>query len=152
MDNLMVVAALLLTWLPANAAETSQTADLQLDTVTVVASGVSNMIAASAGDVSQAHMASQPPQRPASILENIPGLIVTQHSGEGKANQYFLRAFNLDHGTDLALEVDDMPINMPSHARICTTRRVRITLMRAISRRPVPRESGWLTKSMRARL
>jgi hypothetical protein len=46
----------------------------------------------------------------------VPGLIVTQHSGEGKANQYFLRAFNLDHGTDLALEVDDMPVNMPTHA------------------------------------
>jgi hypothetical protein len=49
-------------------------------------------------------------------LENVPGLIVTQHSGEGKANQYFLRAFNLDHGTDLATEVDDMPVNMPTHA------------------------------------
>ena len=45
----------------------------------------------------------------------MPGLIVTQHSGEGKANQYFLRAFNLDHGTDLATEVDDMPINFPTH-------------------------------------
>ena len=54
--------------------------------------------------------------RPGAVLENVPGLIVTQHSGEGKANQYFLRAFNLDHGTDLATEVDDMPINMPTHA------------------------------------
>jgi hypothetical protein len=43
-------------------------------------------------------------------------MIVTQHSGEGKANQYFLRAFNLDHGTDFALEVDDMPVNMVTHA------------------------------------
>ncbi len=59
---------------------------------------------------------SQPLLRPAALLENVPGLIVTQHSGEGKANQYFLRAFNLDHGTDLALEVDDMPVNMPTHA------------------------------------
>lgn len=87
-----------------------------LDTITVVASGVSNMTAASAGDIDQAQIESQPLLRPAAILENIPGLIVTQHSGEGKANQYFLRAFNLDHGTDLALEVDDMPVNMPSHA------------------------------------
>ena len=46
----------------------------------------------------------------------MPGLIVTQHSGEGKANQYFLRAFNLDHGTDLATEVDNMPVNLPTHA------------------------------------
>jgi hypothetical protein len=87
-----------------------------LDTITVVATGVSNMTAASAGDIGQAQIESQPLLRPAAILENIPGLIVTQHSGEGKANQYFLRAFNLDHGTDLALEVDDMPVNMPSHA------------------------------------
>ena len=45
-----------------------------------------------------------------------PGLIVTQHSGEGKANQYFLRGYNLDHGTDLAITVDDMPVNMRTHA------------------------------------
>ena len=74
------------------------------------------MTAASAGDISGEQISSQPALRPAAILENIPGLIVTQHSGEGKANQYFLRAFNLDHGTDLALEVDDMPVNLPSHA------------------------------------
>ena len=87
-----------------------------LDTVTIVATGVSNMNAASAGDVGQEEIASQPLLRPGAVLENVPGLIVTQHSGEGKANQYFLRAFNLDHGTDLATEVDDMPINMPTHA------------------------------------
>ena len=89
---------------------------LSLQTVTVTASGGSNMTAASAGDISQAQIQSAPLLRPAAILENVPGLIVTQHSGEGKANQYFLRAFNLDHGTDLALEVDDMPVNMPTHA------------------------------------
>ena len=87
-----------------------------LETVTVVATGVSNMDAASAGDVGQEQLVSQPLLRPGAVLENVPGLIVTQHSGEGKANQYFLRAFNLDHGTDLATEVDDMPINMPTHA------------------------------------
>ena len=84
--------------------------------MTIVATGVSKMAAASAGDVSQKQLASQPLLRPGAVLENVPGLIVTQHSGEGKANQYFLRAFNLDHGTDLATEVDDMPINMPTHA------------------------------------
>jgi hypothetical protein len=87
-----------------------------LPTVTVVATGVSNMDAASAGDVTAAQLASQPLLRPAAVLENVPGLIVTQHSGEGKANQYFLRAFNLDHGTDLATEVDNVPVNMPTHA------------------------------------
>src|SRR5258708_520082 len=74
------------------------------------------MTAASAGDVSQEQMLSRPLLRPAAVLENVPGLIVTQHAGEGTANQYFLRAFNLDHGTDLATEVDDMPVNMPTHA------------------------------------
>ena len=100
-------------------AHSAENADLMLeplDTITVLATGVSNMAAASAGDIGQAQLESRPLLRPAAILENVPGLIVTQHSGEGKANQYFLRAFNLDHGTDLALEVDDMPVNMPSHA------------------------------------
>lgn len=53
--------------------------------------------------------------RPAEALEIVPGLIVTQHSGEGKANQYYLRGFNLDHGTDFAVYVDGMPINMRTH-------------------------------------
>jgi len=57
-----------------------------------------------------------PVTRPAEALENaVPGLIITQHSGEGKANQYFLRGFNLDHGTDLAITVDGMPVNMRTH-------------------------------------
>ena len=58
----------------------------------------------------------RPVTRPGEILEAVPGLIVTQHSGEGKANQYFLRGYNLDHGTDLAIWVDDVPINMRTHA------------------------------------
>src|ERR1700736_6137942 len=94
----------------------TEEASVPLDTITVVATGVSNMGAASAGDVSREQLATQPLLRPAALLENVPGLIVTQHSGEGKANQYFLRAFNLDHGTDLATEVDDMPANLPTHA------------------------------------
>ncbi|MGH6770048.1 MAG: TonB-dependent receptor [Xanthobacteraceae bacterium] len=57
----------------------------------------------------------QPYARPGEFLEATPGLIVTQHSGEGKANQYFLRGFNLDHGTDLAITVDGMPVNMRTH-------------------------------------
>lgn len=57
----------------------------------------------------------QPAMRPGEVLENAPGLIVTQHSGEGKANQYFLRGFNLDHGTDIAIFIDGMPVNMRTH-------------------------------------
>jgi hypothetical protein len=58
----------------------------------------------------------RPVTRPGEVLEAAPGLIVTQHSGEGKANQYFLRGYNLDHGTDLAITVDGMPVNMRTHA------------------------------------
>jgi outer membrane receptor protein involved in Fe transport len=58
----------------------------------------------------------RPVTRPGEMLEAVPGLIVTQHSGEGKANQYFLRGYNLDHGTDMAIWVDDVPINMRTHA------------------------------------
>ena len=49
------------------------------------------------------------------LLESVPGLVVTVHSGEGKANQYLARGFNLDHGTDIANFVDDMPINRPTN-------------------------------------
>ncbi|MBV8867691.1 MAG: TonB-dependent receptor, partial [Acidobacteriaceae bacterium] len=58
----------------------------------------------------------RPILRSGEILETIPGLIITQHAGGGKANQYFLRGFNLDHGTDFAVFLDDMPLNLPSHA------------------------------------
>jgi len=65
--------------------------------------------------ISGAEVNAVPFLRPGEALEVVPGLIVTQHSGEGKANQYFLRGFNLDHGTDLAIKVDGMPVNMPTH-------------------------------------
>jgi len=67
-------------------------------------------------NVSGADVNAWPFSRPAEALEVVPGLIITQHSGDGKANQYFLRGFNLDHGTDLAIWVDDMPVNMRTHA------------------------------------
>jgi len=54
--------------------------------------------------------------RSGEVLETVPGVIVSQHSGEGKANQYYLRGFNLDHGTDFATTVAGMPVNMPTHA------------------------------------
>ena len=72
--------------------------------------------AASQGTVTSKLIESRPTLRPAEVLEFVPGVIVTQHSGDGKANQYFLRGFNLDHGTDFATFVDGMPVNMPSHA------------------------------------
>jgi hypothetical protein len=66
--------------------------------------------------VSGEDLNARPVTRPGEVLEATPGLIVTQHSGEGKANQYFLRGYNLDHGTDLAISVDDVPVNMRTHA------------------------------------
>jgi hypothetical protein len=71
--------------------------------------------AASATRISGEEVNARPVSRVGEVLEVVPGLIVTQHSGEGKANQYFLRGFNLDHGTDLAITVDGMPVNMPTH-------------------------------------
>ncbi|MEH2530576.1 hypothetical protein V1277_003050 [Bradyrhizobium sp. AZCC 1588] len=71
--------------------------------------------AASATTITGAEVNARPFSRVGEALEVVPGLIVAQHSGEGKANQYFLRGFNLDHGTDLAISVDGMPVNMPSH-------------------------------------
>ncbi len=70
---------------------------------------------ASQGVVVPAQLLAQPVYRTGELLEAMPGLIVTQHSGEGKANQYFLRGFNLDHGTDLAITIDGMPVNMRTH-------------------------------------
>jgi outer membrane receptor protein involved in Fe transport len=80
------------------------------------ASQLGSADAASAGTVDQKELALRTVYRPGELLEAAPGLIVSQHSGEGKANQFFLRGFNLDHGTDLATYLDDMPVNQRSHA------------------------------------
>lgn len=70
---------------------------------------------ASEGVVGPAQLERRPILRPGELLETVPGVIITQHSGSGKANQYYLRGFNLDHGTDLAVSLDGMPLNMPTH-------------------------------------
>ena len=72
--------------------------------------------AASQGIVGQAQIAPRPLLRVGEVLETVPGLIVTQHSGSGKANQFFLRGFNLDHGTDFAASLEGVPFNLPTHA------------------------------------
>ena len=72
--------------------------------------------AASQGVIGAELLKNRPALRPGEVLEFVPGMVVTQHSGDGKANQYFLRGFNLDHGTDFATSVNGMPVNMPSHA------------------------------------
>ncbi len=91
----------------------------QLAPITVLGNydnAVGSSDAASQGSVTATLIGSRPTLRPAELLEFVPGVIVTQHSGDGKANQYFLRGFNLDHGTDFATYVGGMPVNMPTHA------------------------------------
>ena len=72
-------------------------------------------LSGSQGTVGYADIANRPIGRTGELVENVPGVIATQHSGTGKANQYFLRGFNLDHGTDFAGFVDGVPINMRTH-------------------------------------
>jgi outer membrane receptor protein involved in Fe transport len=71
---------------------------------------------ANEGVVTQQQLEARTVYRPGEVLEATPGLIVSQHSGEGKANQYYLRGFNLDHGTDLRTTVDGMLVNKRTHA------------------------------------
>ena len=76
--------------------------------------GIAN--SATQGTVGAREIQDRPILRAGEVLETVPGLIITQHAGGGKANQYFLRGFNLDHGTDFAVFIDGMPLNLPSHA------------------------------------
>lgn len=92
---------------------------LQMAPITVTAPPVAGLgvaDTATEGDVSQEQVEQEPRYRVGEVLETVPGLIVTQHSAEGKANQYFMRGFDLDHGTDIDITLDDMPVNMRTHA------------------------------------
>lgn len=71
---------------------------------------------ASQGEISQKQFEYRPLSRNGELIEVVPGAVATQHSGSGKANQYFLRGFNLDHGTDFTTYVDGIPMNMTTHA------------------------------------
>jgi outer membrane cobalamin receptor len=93
-------------------------ADADLQQVVITSSrlnllGTANT--ASQGAVTEQELELRPAYRVGQLLESVPGLVVTVHSGEGKANQYLARGFNLDHGTDIANFVDDMPINRPTN-------------------------------------
>src|SRR5688572_2276168 len=72
--------------------------------------------AGSEGAITAAQLAVRPVNRATEVLETVPGMIISQHSGEGKANQYYLRGFNLDHGFDFAQTIAGLPVNMPTHA------------------------------------
>jgi outer membrane cobalamin receptor len=89
-----------------------------LSEVTVTASRLNLLgtaTTASQGSVTEQELDLRPAYRVGQLLESVPGLVVTVHSGEGKANQFLARGFNLDHGTDIANFVDDMPINRPTN-------------------------------------
>ncbi len=90
----------------------------ELDEVVIVGHEtnlIGEAVTASEGIIGRNEIENRPLLRSGEILEFIPGMVVTQHSGSGKANQYFLRGFNLDHGTDFRTTIDGMPINMRTH-------------------------------------
>ena len=101
----------------AQAAQSDQASTIPLSGIASGSSSAANLQPTAASEIrfTGEQFNARPASRPGELLEIVPGLIVTQHSGEGKANQYFLRGFNLDHGTDLAIKVDGMPVNMPTH-------------------------------------
>ena len=112
---------------------------------------------ASQGAITSRQLEVRPFMRQGEVLETVPGVIITQHSGEGKANQYFLRGLNLDHGSDFAMTVAGAPVNMVTHAHSqgyadlnflipelvagVQSPRARTTRTLATSRRRVPRTS-----------
>jgi TonB-dependent Receptor Plug Domain len=100
-------------------AEVTVTGERMLVNLADVDNPAENLIgiaqSASQGAITARQLGVRPLMRTGEVLETVPGVIVTQHSGEGKANQYFLRGFNLDHGTDFAQTIAGMPVNLPSH-------------------------------------
>jgi hypothetical protein len=121
-QKFIVSSVLLAGFVPAHASQlpsTDNTEAVLLDTVEVKGRATrSSAVATSAsqGVVGQAKLANRPLARAGELVEVVPGALATQHSGSGKANQFYLRGFNLDHGTDFSVALDGVPMNMPSHA------------------------------------
>lgn len=116
---LLPPALLVLHTAPAIGQSAAATAgEKTLGAVTVQTSRTSQLgeaATANTGVVTQEQLDARTVYRPGELLEVVPGLVVSQHSGEGKANQFYLRGFNLDHGTDLRTTIDGMPVNQRSH-------------------------------------
>lgn len=112
--NNLLISCLAIYLFPAQAQSSDQAGTVVIRSQTENLIGVAN--SGSEGVVSGLRISSIPILRPGEVMEMVPGLIVTQHAGDGKANQYFLRGFNLDHGTDFATFVNGVPANMPTHA------------------------------------
>ena len=108
---LLTVAAAVSTPLWSAGVQTLDTVEVSAD----AADPIGRADSSSEGSLTRQQIEARANYRGGELLEGTPGLIVTQHSGEGKANQYFLRGMNLDHGTDLAISVDGMPVNQRTH-------------------------------------
>lgn len=107
------IAPVLLFTVPTAHAAGLPTDDLEEVVITAQRHGLIGKVESSTqGTVTRTQLETRPVLRTGELLETVPGLVVTQHSGDGKANQYFMRGFNLDHGTDLATSVDGIPVNM----------------------------------------
>jgi outer membrane receptor protein involved in Fe transport len=118
-DSLAVIPALLILLAAPFARADDEHKIEKIDKIEVTGhyeNSVGSSDAASQGTVTAKLIENRPALRAGEVLEFVPGVIVTQHSGDGKANQYFLRGFNLDHGTDFATFVAGMPVNMRTHA------------------------------------
>lgn len=115
---MMVLTAGMFASLRAVAAESEDEGAVELEEVVVEGRGenfIGRALSGSEGAVARLELDMRPFLRTGEIVEHVPGMVVTQHSGTGKANQYFLRGFNLDHGTDFSADLEGMPLNMRSH-------------------------------------
>src|SRR5262245_54507892 len=117
---LCAIAGIALPWVGAAHAQESQTPSEPSEEVITVwgqrEREIGRAFSASEGNVDFGEFADRPLLRVGELAEVAPGLAATQHSGTGKANQYFLRGFNLDHGTDFSISIDGMPLNLRTHA------------------------------------
>ena len=106
--------------LVATSADITVTAPLTFRNLAELENPAENLVgiasAGSEGAITAAQLSVRPVNRAAEILETVPGMVISQHSGEGKANQYYLRGFNLDHGFDFGQTIAGIPVNMPTHA------------------------------------
>ncbi len=103
---------------PVSAQDMKPSKPVELEAIEVhghYQSYIGEFLSTSEGVIGDGEIQNRPLLRVGEILEFVPGMAVTQHSGSGKANQYFLRGFNLDHGTDFSITIDGMPLNMRTH-------------------------------------
>jgi outer membrane receptor protein involved in Fe transport len=118
--SFLAVAAFVPAVMPASAQETGEGGESgAIEEVLVFGRAIDLVGAAdsaSEGIVGYDDLTTRPLLRVGELVEVIPGLIATQHSGGGKANQYFLRGMNLDHGTDFSIQFEGMPVNLRTHA------------------------------------